>query len=221
MQIKSVLFSKANGSIGGLTGGQDQGGQYLRKKIQPRKKQTAMQKKHTDYFKEGNKLFKTIRPYWYGVWAEYALTLTKTNALGIETAYSPAQAFMRSYVVYRQTDRDPVDLLRKVFLKKGFNTAPFIAVSITNFNSTILIRNNLQTNQYLLVLISDNVSVATNKYRGGYKAIGYFELERGGIKLIIIPKVKSKIFVKVIRYDDQPRVSKPVIYQLFKTTQEQ
>ncbi len=105
MQIKSVLFSKANGSIGELTGGQDQGGQYLRKKIQPRKKQTAMQKKHTDYFKEGNALFKTIRPYWYGIWAEYALTLTKTNALGIETAYSPAQAFMRSYVVYRQTSK--------------------------------------------------------------------------------------------------------------------
>ncbi len=214
MKTKSHLYEKGNGSIGGLTGGQDRGGQYLRKKISRKKKPTAYQKSLTDHYSNGNKLFKKLHPEYYRRWAVYALTLKRVNDFGVETTHTPLQAFMRSYAFFAQAGLDTGTVLRPQKFKKGYLPEAILALIYFNTDNGIILYTGINKFQRLGLFISNDLTKASKKCRGGYKFLTSVILQPQGFLQIKVPPVKGKRYLKIIHYSPTGSISDGDIFPL-------
>ncbi len=214
MKMKSQLFEKGNGSIGGLTGGQDRGGQYLRKKISRKKKPTAYQKSLTDHYSNGNKLFKTISPIYYKEWERYGLTLKRVNDFGAETSHTALQAFMRSYAFFAQAGLDTAILLKPTNLGKGYLPEAVLGVIYGGFGDNIIIYTSVNEFQRLGFFISNELTKTSKKCRGGYKFLSSVILQPRNSRLVKVPPITNKRYLKIIHYSPTGAISDGDIYPL-------
>ncbi len=216
MKMKSQLFEKGNGSIGGLTGGQDRGGQYLRKKISRKKKPTAYQKSLTDHYSNGNKLFKTISPIYYKEWERYGLTLKRVNDFGAETSHTALQAFMRSYAFFAQAGIDTAILLKPSNLGKGFLPEAILALIYFKNDNQIILYTGINEFQRLGLFVSNDFPKTYKKCRSGYKFLTSIILTPRGFIQIKVPPIKGKRYLKIIHYSPTGAISDGDIFPLIE-----
>ncbi len=214
MKMKSQLFEKGNGSIGGLTGGQDRGGQYLRKKISRKKKPTAYQKSLTDHYSNGNKLFKTISPLYYKRWEEYGLTLKRVNDFGAETSHTALQAFMRSYAFFAQAGLNTSRLLNTYNLGKGFLPEAKTGLIYPIGPNIMFLYSQTDDFQRLGLFISNDLPKTSKKCRGGYKFLESIILQPNGGQVVNLPPITGKRYLKIIHYSPTGSISDGDIFPL-------
>lgn len=109
MLVKGI-FTNISGSVGGLTGSHNKGGQYMRARTTPTNPNTAAQQRaRTDFTAAGNG-WSGITPEQREAWNQFAQQQVWKNRLGDAIQLSGQQAYVASFSALRSAGLTPVDL---------------------------------------------------------------------------------------------------------------
>lgn len=108
MLIKGI-FTSISGSIGGVTGSHNKGGQYLRARTNPTNPNTAAQQRARTAFTAASEGWSGITPEERISWGAFAQQQAWTNRLGDAIQLSGQNAYVASYAALTAAGLTPVD----------------------------------------------------------------------------------------------------------------
>lgn len=91
------LFTNVSGSIGGVTGSRNKGGQYLRGRTTPTNPNSTAQQLVRSAFSDATSAWSALLAVNRGAWNDYAALQSWTNALGDPIQLSGQQAYIGAY----------------------------------------------------------------------------------------------------------------------------
>ena len=126
MLIKSALVTQISGSIGGMTGSHNRGGQYLRARTIPTNPGTPQQNSIRQFVADLVNLWNsTVTALQRDAWDTYAVNVAFVNRLGDQTFLSGLNQYVRSNVPRLQAGLPRVDDAPVIF-----NTGEFTQTAI-------------------------------------------------------------------------------------------
>ncbi len=176
MLIKSALMTQFSGSIGGLTGSHNRGGQYLRARTIPTNPGTPQQNAVRQFVADLVNLWQsTLTADQREAWNTYALNTAFINRLGDQTFLSGLNQYVRSNVPRLQASLPRIDDGPQIFTTGDFTqtSAGFVAASddiLLAFTDTDAWAN--EDASAMLLYSSRPQNQTINYFKGPYRFAG-------------------------------------------------
>lgn len=178
MKFKSALVTAVSGSIGGMTGSHNRGGQYLRARVIPTNTSSEQQQ-------EVREAIGTLSNNWNNVltedqreaWRGYAFNTPSVNAMGDSIKLSGLNMYTRCNVPRIQAAKAVVDDAPLTFDSSPTPTGLLFSVEDGgNFTFSALGGDPSLVTDFGLIFISRPQNAGINFFAGPYRFAGSFAL---------------------------------------------
>lgn len=184
MKYTSVLIDKASGSIGQITGSNNRGGGYFKKKTSPKNPNSPAQRVVRGAVRGANGAWAALTEAQRVAWATYARTIQRRNQVGVVVTLTGWNAFVRMFTPFTQAGiATPSDAPSTSGVPTGF-TYSVSVVHIAN-KVTVTITNTGAAAVNLIRYEGKQTKPTINAYSFGYTFEGHAVVPAGGTTDIV------------------------------------
>lgn len=169
MKVKSVLFDKASGSIGGITAAGGQGGTYFKDKPLPFNPDTTLQQAVRAALSDANVAWSNLTTAVRALWTEYGKTCIRKNQVGFDVTLNGWNAFARVYVPFKQATVAVAPLLLARPAGNGYAALPALSLAYDSTAAAVQATNTGDESVDLLVYKGVPSKETINNYGGSFK----------------------------------------------------